>query len=114
MSDGMLQDIIDIERQIEADLVVERDKANKWLDQQKAQIDQQAEQDIEMSSSTAARNSQDRCQSARAAGADRIREMRRHVRQVKAVTDAELRQIVQRHLAQIIGGVRHDHPDGQN
>ncbi len=114
MNDGMLHDILDIERQIEADLAAERRRAGAWLALRKKEIDHRCGEQLEVAATTACRDGEKRCQAVRAAGAARIRDMRRQARRLKTLSDGILRQVVQRHLPQIIGGVPDDHPDGQN
>lgn len=112
MSDGMLHDILEVERRIEATLAKERTRAEKWLAAQKVEIDKQTEQALHKAASTACQDGAGRCQNARNAGAARIKEMRQQVRKLKSLSDAELRQALQRHLSRITGEVHHDHPDG--
>ncbi len=114
MSDGMLHDILEVERRIEEQLAQERMRAEEWLAAQKDEIDQQTEQALREAASTACQVGAGRCQNARNAGAARIREMRQQARKLRSLSDAMLRQTLQRHLSLITGGVHHDHPDGQN
>jgi hypothetical protein len=114
MSDGMLHDILEVERRIEEQLARERVRAEEWLAAQKAEIDQQTKQALGEAAAAACQVGAGRCQSARNDGAARIREMRQQVGMLRALSDAMLRQTLQRHLSLVTGGVHHDHPDGQN
>ena len=112
MGDGMLHDILAIERQIEAEMVQERARAEAWLTGQKEEIDRQTEFALKNAASVACQTGEARCQGARRSGAKRIRAMRRHVRELKSLSDARLRQVLQRHITRVTGGVQHDYPDG--
>jgi len=114
MSDGMLHDILEVERRIEGQLARERVRVEAWLAAQKAEIDKQTEQALSEAAAAACQVGAGRCQNARNAGAARIREMRQQVHKLKSLSDKILRQTLQGHLSQITGGVHHDHPDGQN
>ena len=114
MSDGMLHDILEVERRIEEQLAKERVRVEEWLAAQKAEIDKLTEQAQREAAAAACQVGAGRCQNARNDGAARIREMRQQVRKLKSLSDAVLRQTLQRHLSLVTGGVHHDHPDGQN
>jgi hypothetical protein len=103
MGDGMLRDILEIERQIEAELAQERQKAETWLVEQKAEVDRQAQAALQEVEKKACQTGQDRCQGARQRGAQRLRAMRRKVRQLKALPDASLRQTLQNIIDQLTG-----------
>lgn len=114
MGDGMLHDILAIERQIASKLEQERDRARAWLAEQKQEIDRQAEQALQAASRVACQAGETRCQGARRRGAERLCAMRRTVRQLKALPDESLRQALQGHLKQLTARGDDDHPDGEN
>lgn len=112
MSDGMLHDILEVERRIEEKLAQERMRAEEWLAAQIDEIDQQTEQALREAATAACQVGAGRCQNARNDGAARIRKMRQQTRKLKSLSDAELRQALRRHLSRVTGEVHHDHPDG--
>ena len=114
MGDGMLRDILDIERQIEAELKAERARVDAWLEAEKEGIDRQVEEQLQTVASEACRDSESRCQQARDDGAERIRDLRRKLRSLKSISDDQLGQLVRTYLPQVTGAESHDHQDGQN
>lgn len=114
MSDGMLHDILEVERQIEADLARERSRAAAWLEQEKEKIDRLAEEEMVCAATTADRDGETKCRLARSAGAERLLAMRRHVRRLKCLSEKRLRQALLQKLPQVLGGDRHDHPDDKS
>lgn len=113
MSDGMLRDIVEIERQIEADLKVERARAESWVEEQKNEIDHLSDQELARVTSKASISGENRCQVTRDTAARQLRTMRSYVRLLYSTPDMMLRQVVQRYLLQIMSGVHHDHTDEQ-
>ena len=99
MGDGMLRDILDIERQIEAELEEVRIKTRTWLEEQKREVGQAG---------------QSMCQDARQRGAERLRAMRRQVRRLTALSDETLQRALQGCVEQLTSGGQDDHPDGEN
>jgi len=114
MGDGMLHDILAIERQIEEELSREKDRAKTWLAEQKEAIDRQAEQALLDARQNACQAGETRCQLARQRGAESLRAMRCLVRRLRALSDESLRQVLQGAVTQLTAGRDDDHPDGEN
>ena len=111
MSDGMLQEILELERQIAAELVEARSRAESWLAEQKEEIDQQAEIEKSKAAAAACCLSEKKCQSARREEAERLVAMRRQVRRLRNLPDAALQEVLNHQLLRVLGG-RDDYPDG--
>ena len=114
MGDGMLRDILDIERQIEAELEEVRVKTRTWLEEQKLEIDRQAETALQEAEQNACQAGQSMCQDARRRGAERLRAMRRQVRRLTMLSDESLQQALRGYVEQLTSGGHDDHQDGEN
>jgi len=108
----MLHDILELERQIENDLVRERSRLEAWVQEQKEAIDRQVEQKVIAASSDASRSGENKCSRARKEAAARLRRMRHHLRQLRALPDSTLVEQINKRMPLILGEDRHDHPDG--
>lgn len=111
MSDGMLQEILAIERQIVAELTEARFLTESWLAEQKEEIDQQAEIEKGKAAALAGRLSEKKCQSARSEEAERLVTMRNQVRQLRNLPDELLQKVLSKQLFRVLGGCD-DYPDG--
>ena len=113
MTDGLLENIIQLEKQIQADVAREQERAEEWQSRQLAELEE--------SLAIAHAEEEDRC---RQALSDQSTVVQREVDQIKAETkdwckrlaaldDESLNGVLKRKLAEILPGGDHDHPHGQ-
>ena len=114
MTDGLLENIIQLEKQIQAEVAEEQERAKTWQERELAQLDQKLE--------TARANEEERC---RQTLTEQNTAVHQDVAKIKAETDAwckrlaelddaTLSRVLKRKLAAILPGGDHDHPHGQS
>lgn len=113
MTDGLLENIIQLEKQIQADVAAEQVRAEQWQKRELAALETAL---LEERSATEKRRTQllteKKAELLReAAGLEAAAE--EWCQQLADLDDAILEEILQRHLAGVLPGGDHDHPHGQ-
>ncbi len=114
MTDGLLENIIQLERHIQAEIAAEQARAEQWRQSELASIED----------SLAAASAAEEERSRQMLAQSRI-DLKRQGAAVEAAAvawcqrlseldDATLRDVLKRHLAAILPGGDHDHPHGQS
>jgi len=111
MSDGVLQQILRLEQQIEVELAEERRQAEAWL----AERQQAAAQKLQSARDAAAQSELPaaRRRQLRAAAAARLRQGRARLRRLDQLGPPQLLAALQATLAPICGEDADDRPDGE-
>ena len=114
MTDGLLENIIQLEKQIQAEVAEEQERAKAWQQRELVQLDQKLE--------TERANEEERCHQTLTEQKSAVHQ---DVEQIKAATDtwckrlaalddATLNRVLEHKLAAILPGGDHDHPHGQS
>ena len=114
MSDGLLENIIQLEKQIQLEVAAERARAEAWQQREQAAIDRSFDSAMtaeELRSKQALVEIRAALQSEGAALEASSAAWCQRLSQLDEVT---LREVLKRHLAAILPGGDHDHPDGQS
>ena len=114
MTDGLLENIIQLEKQIQAEVAKEQERAKSWQQRELAQLDLEFE--------AAQANEEERCRQIlteqNAAVHQNVEEIKAETeawcKRIAALDDETLSKVLQRKLAAILPGGDHDHPHGQS
>jgi hypothetical protein len=114
MTDGLLENIIQLEKRIQSEVTAERERANEWQKRELTVVESSyaaaltaekersrqklAEKKVELQSEAAALDATSTAWCQRLSNLD----------------DANLRDVLKRHLAAILPGGDHDHPYGES
>lgn len=114
MTDGLLENIIQLEKRIQLEVSAERARAEEWQQRELAAIDSSFAKALtaeELRSKQALVETRAALQSEGAALEAASTAWCQRLSQLDEVT---LRGVLKRHLAVILPGGDHDHPDGQS
>ena len=114
MTDGLLENIIQLEKRIQLEVTAERARAEAWQQRELAAI--------ESSLAAALSAEEERCRQMLAEkkaelqseGAELEATSSAWCQRLSKLDDATLRDLLKRHLAAILPGGDHDHPHGQS
>lgn len=114
MTDGLLENIIQLEKRIQSELANEKERAENW---QRHELD-----DLQAALAAAQKAEEDRHRQVMAeAKAELLQEGKvleaaanAWCQRLSELDDAVLRDVLKRHLAEILPGGEHDHPHGQS
>ena len=114
MTDGLLEEIIQLEKQIQNELAGEEVRAERWRDRELAGLDAA----LERARLAAEDGFGESLDAARAAAEAEARQMLQTAdawgRSLSDLDDDTLRHLLAKHLAMIIPEVADDHPHGQS
>ena len=114
MTDGLLENIIHLEKQIQANVAAEQVRAGQWQERELAALESslteaRADTEEQREQALAEKKAQLLCESAdlEAAATD-------WCQRLATLDDATLGEVLKRHLAGVLPGGDHDHPYGQS
>lgn len=114
MKDGLLDDIIHLEKQIQAEVAAEETRAAAWRDRELAALDAAAtrlkateEQRLDRALSAARDKLRREADALESSAADACRRL-------ESLDDDVLRRVLHRHLPSLLPGGDHDHPHGES
>ena len=114
MTDGLLENIIQLERRIQAEIAAEQARAGQWQKSELASIEES------LAAASAAEEERSRHMLAQSRidlqreGAALEATSAAWCQRLSELDDATLRDVLKRHLAAILPGGDHDHPHGQS
>ena len=114
MSDGLLTSIIQLEKQIQAEVAGEQERADEWQQRELATL----EQSFAAANAGEKDNYQQQLAEKRLAieneGAALEATSADWCERLRNLEEATLRELLRRHLAEILPGGEYDHPHGQS
>jgi len=113
MTDGLLQNIIELEKQIQAEVAAEQVRAEQWRERELAEL----ENSLAASKAATDEHRKQALEAGRTAfleeGAAIEARTKSWCEQMEKLDERVVRDILRRHLAGILPGGDHDHPHGQ-
>ena len=113
MTDGLLENIIQLEKQIQANVAAEQVRAEQWQKQELAALEMCL---LEEQSATEERRKQllkEKKADLLREGADLEASAKDWCQRLAKLDDTALEEVLQRHLAGVLPGGENDHPHGQ-
>jgi hypothetical protein len=102
MEQSTLTEVLDVERQIKEQLVVERDKAQRWLEQANCESDAATQAELAQLAQSRAVGAQAAKQAAAVKAAAIVQQAQAAAERIERLDDRYLQPIVWQHLAEII------------
>lgn len=113
MSDGILKDVLQLEKQIEIDLAREQDRAEAWFTRSCQLVDAEMSCTREDDTHSTELQSLDAVRTARNAAAAELRRERRRAKDLAGLADEALLPLLDQQLKEVLTGRDHDCPDDQ-
>ena len=114
MSDGILKDVLKLEKQIEADLSREQERADAWCSRACRLVDEEMNCAQTEGTQTFERQGIEAVRSARRSAAAALRRERLWLRRLASLDDDSLLPLLDRQLIRVITGRDDDCPDDQS
>jgi len=114
MTDGLLENIIHLEKQIQADMAAEQARAGQWQTQELADLESSL---TEARTATEGQREQvlvEKKTELLCEGANLEAATTDWCQRLATLDDATLVEVLKRHLAGVLPGGDHDHPHGQS
>ena len=113
MTDGLLEEIIALEKQIQAGVSAEQLRAEQWRERELAALESSLVEARTATEEWRQRTLAEKKAELMREGADLEAAAKAWCRSLEKLDDAVLRDVLKRHLADVLPGGDHDHPHGQ-
>lgn len=114
MTDGLLAEIILLEKELQVSLSAEEQRCQGWRDRELAQLDHALEKAREAADGSGQRRIEQARVAAEQEAEALLRRTRRWCKVVDTLSEEVLRDSLRRHLAGVLPEVSHDHPHGES
>jgi len=114
MSDGILKDVLELEKQIEIELSREQDRAEAWYTRACQLVDEELSCTQEDDTHSTELQSIEAVCTARSVAAEELRRERRLAKALAALADEALLPLLDQQLKAVLTGRDHDCPDDQS
>ena len=113
MTDGLLEEIIALEKQIQAGVSAEQLRAERWRKRELAALESALVAERAATEEWRKRTLAEKKDALLREGADLEAAAKAWCLRLEQLDDAVLRYVLRRHLASVLPGGDHDHPHGQ-
>lgn len=114
MTDGLLAEIILLEKELQASLSAEEQRCRAWRDRELAQLDRALDEAREAADGSGQRRIEQARVAAEQEAEELLRRTRLWCRVVDTLSEKTLRDSLRRHLAEVLPEVSDDHPHGES
>jgi hypothetical protein len=114
MTDGLLKDIIKLEKRIQIEVVIERARADEWQQRELVAIESSFAVDLDAEEECCRQTLAEKKAELQSEGAALEATSSAWCQRLSMLDDATLCDVLKRHLAAILPGGDHDHPHGQS
>ncbi|MDT8440178.1 MAG: hypothetical protein RQ723_00780 [Desulfuromonadales bacterium] len=114
MTDGLLAEIILLEKKLQADLAAEEERCRVWRDRELALLDQELAAARQATDRSGEASSEQARSVAREEAAALLRRTKRWCQCLEGLKDADVRDSLSRHLRGVLPEASRDHPHGES